>query len=129
MTNQEMQLLFDYLDKDRDGQIGYNEFCELSEEKRKGLDPIKHDFKTRKDAYSLGRGENDSYTDNSPLKPKDIYLAKVGIDDLELLNKMSSLTSLKKNLRKRNKLNYDKAMTIDDMASNNSFLSTRPAVV
>ena len=34
----EINRIFQHMDKDKDGYISYNEFCELLEEKRRGLD-------------------------------------------------------------------------------------------
>jgi Ca2+-binding EF-hand superfamily protein len=38
-TTKDLQDIFNYLDKNRDGLIDYNEFCNLTEEKRKNIDP------------------------------------------------------------------------------------------
>ena len=37
-----MWKVYKHLDKNGDGTIGYNEFCELCEERWRGLDPFKH---------------------------------------------------------------------------------------
>jgi len=39
-SNEDIKILFGYLDKDGGGTIGYNEFLNLSDEKRLGLDPM-----------------------------------------------------------------------------------------
>lgn len=36
----ELDIVFKYLDKNNKGYISYNDFCELSEEKRRNLDRI-----------------------------------------------------------------------------------------
>lgn len=32
--------MFDYLDKDKDNYLTYNDFCELCEERRRNIDPF-----------------------------------------------------------------------------------------
>lgn len=39
-TNDEVKLLFEYIDEDGGGTIGYTEFLNLSDERRRGLDPL-----------------------------------------------------------------------------------------
>lgn len=39
-TSAEMRALFDFLDSEKTGTIGYNEFTQLCDEKRRGLDPF-----------------------------------------------------------------------------------------
>jgi len=36
----DLDMVFDYLDKDKDENISYNEFTEFSEEKRRKIDPF-----------------------------------------------------------------------------------------
>ncbi len=38
LSRQEVGCIFTHMDKDKDNYISYNEFCELLEEKRRGLD-------------------------------------------------------------------------------------------
>jgi len=48
--------VFDHLDKNKDGYLDYAEFCQLSEEKRRGIDPF--DFSGAKQTqpyFSQGR--------------------------------------------------------------------------
>lgn len=40
LATKEIMLVFEYLDKNRDGYIDYHEFCNLTEEKRRGIDPF-----------------------------------------------------------------------------------------
>uniref|UniRef100_A0A7S3N5E6 EF-hand domain-containing protein n=1 Tax=Euplotes harpa TaxID=151035 RepID=A0A7S3N5E6_9SPIT len=40
-TREHAKKMFDYADTDHDGNIQYNEFCELCEEARRGIDPYK----------------------------------------------------------------------------------------
>ena len=39
-TSDELKLLFKYIDVDESGTVGYKEFINLSDEKRRGLDPF-----------------------------------------------------------------------------------------
>jgi hypothetical protein len=53
ITFEDINKIFPSLDKDGDGQINYNEFCNLCEERRRNIDPfIQTDdhSKTLKDA-------------------------------------------------------------------------------
>lgn len=43
LTTKEISEVFDNLDLDRDGYISYLEFCNLSEERRRGIDPFNND--------------------------------------------------------------------------------------
>ena len=43
LTTKELSEIFNYLDKNRDGFIDYREFCMLSEEKYKKIDPFDND--------------------------------------------------------------------------------------
>lgn len=47
-SNEEIKLLFSYIDADGGGTIGYDEFINLSEERRRGLDPLQN---ARKNAF------------------------------------------------------------------------------
>ena len=40
LTKDDLDQVFDYLDKDRDQSLNYSEFCGLSEEKRRNIDPF-----------------------------------------------------------------------------------------
>ena len=40
LSTKEVIAMFEALDQDKDGYISYNEFCELSEERRRGIDPF-----------------------------------------------------------------------------------------
>ncbi|TNV73715.1 hypothetical protein FGO68_gene1155 [Halteria grandinella] len=40
LSSNDLQLVFDYLDKNRDGFVSYSEFCYLCEEKRRNIDPF-----------------------------------------------------------------------------------------
>mmetsp|Transcript_20919 Transcript_20919/g.15363 ORF Transcript_20919/g.15363 Transcript_20919/m.15363 type:complete len:100 (-) Transcript_20919:3-302(-) len=44
--------VFEGLDKDLDGQLSYQEFCQLSEEKRRGIDPFDSHFAARKQTHN-----------------------------------------------------------------------------
>lgn len=39
-SSREMEILFDYLDSDKSGSIGYQQFTKLLDEKRRGIDPF-----------------------------------------------------------------------------------------
>lgn len=39
-TRHQVQDVFNYLDKDKDGQVTYTDFCELCEERRRQIDPF-----------------------------------------------------------------------------------------
>ena len=41
-----MDLVFDYLDSDLDDRLSYNEFCGLTEEKRRNIDPFENFIST-----------------------------------------------------------------------------------
>lgn len=38
----EARKVFGYMDNDGNGEVSYNEFCELCEEKRRGIDPFEN---------------------------------------------------------------------------------------
>lgn len=40
LTKDDIDKVFNYLDKDRDGSLDYHEFSGLSEEKRRNIDPF-----------------------------------------------------------------------------------------
>ena len=40
LSKEDIDIVFDYLDKDKDENISYNEFTEFSEEKRRKIDPF-----------------------------------------------------------------------------------------
>ena len=42
VSDAEIKRMFEFLDKTNDGRIDYLEFCELCEEKRKGIDPFEN---------------------------------------------------------------------------------------
>jgi hypothetical protein len=42
ISQEDLRQIYGYLDKDGKGNIGYNEFCELCEERWTNLDPYKH---------------------------------------------------------------------------------------
>lgn len=41
ISTEDSKKIFDYLDTDKNNAVSYNEFCELSEEKRRGIDPFR----------------------------------------------------------------------------------------
>jgi len=41
ISGEDSKKIFNYLDTDGDNAVSYNEFCELSEEKRRGIDPYR----------------------------------------------------------------------------------------
>ena len=45
LETKDIMKMFEYLDKDRDGHISYQEFCGLAEERRMGLDPFENEHK------------------------------------------------------------------------------------
>lgn len=49
-----MRMLFDYLDTEKKGNIGYKEFTKLCDEKRRGLDPFINTSKELKDFHPEG---------------------------------------------------------------------------
>ena len=40
MASNDVKLVFDYLDTNKDGFVSYNEYCQLCEEKRRDIDPF-----------------------------------------------------------------------------------------
>lgn len=46
-TNEEVKLLFEYIDQDGGGTIGFNEFLNLSDERRRGIDPMMNIHKNK----------------------------------------------------------------------------------
>lgn len=40
LSTKEVNDIFEYLDRDKDGCIDYKEFCNIAEEKWKGIDPF-----------------------------------------------------------------------------------------
>jgi Ca2+-binding EF-hand superfamily protein len=46
LSTKDISEMFNYLDTNKDGYINYLEFCNLSEEKRRGIDPFENDHKT-----------------------------------------------------------------------------------
>ena len=46
LSTKEINAMFEALDKDKDGYISYLEFCNLSEERRRGIDPFETSNKT-----------------------------------------------------------------------------------
>ena len=44
-TSDELKLLFKYIDVDDSGTVGYKEFINLSDEKRRGIDPFDNSMK------------------------------------------------------------------------------------
>ena len=44
-TSDELKLLFKYIDDDNSGTVGYKEFINLSDEKRRGIDPFDNQMK------------------------------------------------------------------------------------
>lgn len=49
ISTEDSKKIFDHLDTNHDNAVSYNEFCELSEEKRRGIDP----FRSKAQATSL----------------------------------------------------------------------------
>lgn len=75
----ELDIIFKYLDRGQKGYIAYNDFCQLSEEKRRNLDRIDNqqalDFKVAK---------------NSAKDWMQLYLEDAELIDLEQMNKRVS---------------------------------------
>jgi Ca2+-binding EF-hand superfamily protein len=40
VTDSEASQIFHYMDNDHNGEVSYNEFCELCEERRRNIDPF-----------------------------------------------------------------------------------------
>lgn len=56
LTTKEISDVFESLDKDRDGYISYLEFCNLAEERRRGIDPFDNQhMKQAKEFYDQHR--------------------------------------------------------------------------
>ncbi len=54
LATRDITAMFEALDSDRDGYISYVEFCNLSEERRRGIDP--YETQNKKDAFNgLGK--------------------------------------------------------------------------
>ena len=41
-TSKELRQVFEYMDKQKEGQINYKKFCSMSEEKRRDIDPFEY---------------------------------------------------------------------------------------
>lgn len=52
LSKEDVDKVFDYLDKDKDQGLDYYEFCGLSEEKRRNIDPFET-YEGRRGAESL----------------------------------------------------------------------------
>ena len=52
LTSADIGLVFEYLDKNKDGYISYSEFCYLCEEKRRNIDPFEINQKQKNDNAS-----------------------------------------------------------------------------
>ncbi len=47
LSTQEISEMFNYLDQNCDGYINYEEFCNIAEEKRRGIDPFDNGHKAK----------------------------------------------------------------------------------
>ena len=62
----DMDLVFDYLDSDLDDRLNYNEFCGLTEEKRRNIDPFENFISTQKMKKMGLEDQTMLVMDNSP---------------------------------------------------------------
>jgi hypothetical protein len=75
----ELITIFEYMDRGDKGYISYGDFCELSEEKRRCLDPVESKFPTAEE-----------YREKSHLKKDNFYntyLDDCNLEDLEEMSK------------------------------------------
>lgn len=77
----QIEEIFNKLDRGSKGFIAYNDFCLLSEEKRRGID-----------AFDLGTIIK---TPNPKASPFDMYLQETNIEDLEDMTKVKFLPKQK----------------------------------
>lgn len=54
ISQDDCKRIFHYIDKDDNGDIDYKEFCELCEERRRGVDPYVGEVKKRKQGSDIG---------------------------------------------------------------------------
>jgi hypothetical protein len=93
VSNEDCNKIFKYLDTDGDGLISYNEFCELTEERRRNIDPFK----------TSPQGKAQTERDSFSLNPELAYITNLKIHDLESMNKLHALTSIKNKKKKETK--------------------------
>jgi Ca2+-binding EF-hand superfamily protein len=77
LPNEDLELVFNYLDKNKDSFISYQEFCGLCEEKRRDIDP----FDTL----------NPKPLDLSQLKAFELAKSYENLDELEKLSNASHM--------------------------------------
>ena len=108
MSSKDQLLVFNYLDKGQKGYIDYQDFCNLSEERRLQIDPAQHmldEYKAKGQLeYNYGPGKarspsrkelerqkNNSSISNSakPDEKSEVmkYLNTFNMNDLELISK------------------------------------------
>ena len=79
-TRQQVMMVFQYLDKDKDGSVTYNDFCELCEERRRQIDPfdsIVQKVKDRQNSRMNGSELHSTYQKDFNSESKDkIYISK-----------------------------------------------------
>lgn len=72
------------MDNDENGEVSYNEFCELCEEKRRKIDPFEND-------------KNNFVTPNhTAIRNEALYFTNVDLDTLENMSKLKPLSTSKK---------------------------------
>jgi hypothetical protein len=55
LSSADVAMVFEYLDKNSDSFISYNEFCFLCEEKRRGIDPFDNNQSIQKNHKQLNQ--------------------------------------------------------------------------
>lgn len=91
--------MFEYLDKNRSGELSYNEFCEICEERRRKID---HFQPSKYESLITSKGGRNHLNHSVVVKnsmidlpPDSIYRANVDLDTLEAASKLKPLSSTK----------------------------------
>ena len=109
LSKEDVDKVFDYLDKDKDQQLNYYEFCGLSEEKRRNIDPfesfdnIQSAKSVRPSELSLGRDQGSREGTGSLTEVATRRNANaVKFEDLESQAAMMMLINHGKRIKDRN---------------------------
>lgn len=98
VTETQARKMFDYLDKNRTGDLTYNEFCDICEERRRKID----NFQPSKYGLLSTKGGRNHLNHSVIIKdsqidlPQDsIYRTNVDLDTLEAVSRLKPLSSTK----------------------------------